>query len=209
MGFTSAWLITAHDDAFVAELAPRMRPHIEAAAGDPEGRRRWAGWERVAPLPHWREWRERWPEIGEDVRNFEELTAAGPLDAFYDGTDLGDDFCAMDDVWCVAADEVEPFHAVRSKEYAVAALFHALGPGRAARLPGWCGNFLLDSAAVRATLAQVEEAFSFSPEERAAAEEQDWSALDDGESALEGPLRCWREAAAAGLGLCGLAAHVY
>ncbi|MFC4517912.1 hypothetical protein [Streptomyces ehimensis] len=44
----------------------------------------------------------------------------------------------------------------------------------------------------------------------AAAEDQDW--LDhapDEESALTGPLRQWRHAAQAGLGLCGLSVLIY
>ncbi|MET7477152.1 hypothetical protein ABZT17_22660 [Streptomyces sp. NPDC005648] len=52
--------------------------------------------------------------------------------------------------------------SVQSKEWAVAALFHAIGPVRAALLPGWCGNFLLSSAEVRATLPDVERAQSVS-----------------------------------------------
>jgi hypothetical protein len=102
-----------------------------------------------------------------------------------------------------------PYFGVYTEDYAVAALFHALGPDRAALLPGWCGDFLLTSAEVRASLPQVEAAFAFTEQERAAAEAAVWLDDRDDEPVLAGPLRCWRDAAAAGLGLCGAAIHVY
>lgn len=83
--------------------------------------------------------------------------------------------------------------------------FHAVGPDRAALLPGWCGTFLLTSAEVRATLPDVERALAFRPVDRAVAERRDWLEYSAGEeSVLDGPLRLWRLAARRGLGLCGV-----
>ncbi|MGW0186324.1 hypothetical protein ACWDV7_11290 [Streptomyces sp. NPDC003362] len=85
--------------------------------------------------------------------------------------------------------------------------------GRAGLLPRadrGCGNFLLTSAEVRRTLPAVERALTFTPEARAAAEDQDWlDHGDDEESVPDGPLRMWRQAAADGRGLCGASVVIY
>ncbi|MFF8860549.1 hypothetical protein ACF08B_00670 [Streptomyces sp. NPDC015139] len=44
MGITTAWSISAHDDSFIAELAPRCLPLIEAERNEPLARDRWARW---------------------------------------------------------------------------------------------------------------------------------------------------------------------
>ncbi|MBT2470590.1 hypothetical protein J7E97_22655 [Streptomyces sp. ISL-66] len=114
----------------------------------------------------------------------------------------------MDDVWGEQSRE-GMFISVHSKEYAVTSFFHAIGPARAALLPGWCGNFLLTSAQVAQYLPDVERALAFTETERAAAVTQDWLGYSKGEEhVLDGPLRVWRVAANSGLGLCGLAAHL-
>ncbi|WP_189600639.1 hypothetical protein [Streptomyces lateritius] len=117
-------------------------------------------------------------------------------------------FHIVDDVWQGQSLD-GMFISVHSKQYAVASLFHALGPDRAALLPGWCGNFLLTSAEVRTYLPRVEHALSFGTVERALADAQDWLHYSKGEeSVLDGPLRVWRAAAQSGLGLCGVALHL-
>ncbi|UNO42679.1 hypothetical protein [Streptomyces sp. MST-110588] len=220
MGFTSAWLITSHDDDFIRDLEPRMRELIDTARALPASR---AGWERWAaePLPDWRSWyrnggggdqavREQADRVRERAESFFGLTSAGQFDELYDGRGPDDDFSVMTDVWGRHDEQVRPFAAVHSKEYPVAALFHALGSRRAALIPGWLGTFLLSAEQVRESLPRIEAAFSFSDEERALAEEQIWLDEDPGqEGVLDGPPRCWRQAAAHGLGLCGVYVHIY
>ncbi|MFG2874447.1 hypothetical protein ACGFYU_05440 [Streptomyces sp. NPDC048337] len=205
MGFTSVWSISSHEDRTISALTPRIRPALAADAADPEARRRWASWQR-APLPDQRTW---WtdPAHHDAIGSFQRLTGPGRhVDHLCDG-DSGFDMGY--DVWDHQADPGAAFASVHRKDYAVAALFHAIGPERAALLPGWCGNFLLDAAEVRRALPGVERALDLGPGERERAEAQDW--LDYGprqEGVLEGPLRVWRVAAVAGHGLCGLAFHV-
>lgn len=62
MGITSAWAITAHDDAFIGELAPRMLPLLDATRSAPAGQERWRRWERQ-PLP---DYRTRGTAVGRD-----------------------------------------------------------------------------------------------------------------------------------------------
>ncbi|MEV5311146.1 hypothetical protein [Streptomyces sp. NPDC052610] len=214
MGITSAWSISAHDDAFIGTLAPRLLPLIAAERGEPFARERWERWRRE-PLPDFRTW---WRPFGRSDRgeadalgSFHELTASGEhVQKMYDGLYPEDDFSLLTDVWDLVDGVEEIFLSVQSKEFALRSFFHAIGPDRAALLPGWCGNFLLTSAEVRRTLPAVERALAFTPEERAAAEDQDWLDYGDGEeSVLDGPLRMWRQAAADGRGLCGASVVVY
>ncbi|MFJ4776883.1 hypothetical protein [Streptomyces sp. NPDC088762] len=205
MGFTSVWSISSHEDPVIGELAPRVSAAIAADQACTEARGRWAAWER-APLPDRRTW---WtdPAHHDAIRSFQEMTRPGRhVD---DLCTVAPDFDVEQEIWDRRPDSGAMFTSVHRKEYAVAALFHALGPERAALLPGWCGNFLLDAAGVRRALPGVERALGFGPGERERAQAQDW--LDYGardESVLDGPLRVLRAAAAAGWGVCGVAFHV-
>ncbi|MFD6967343.1 hypothetical protein [Streptomyces sp. NPDC059979] len=209
MGFTSAWSISSHEDSVIGELAPRTAAAIEADRTCPRARRRWAAWQR-APLPDHRTWWTGTAADDDAIRSFQDLTRPGRhVDDLCVGA-ADPDFHVMEDIWDRQPDPAAMFVSLHRKEYPVSALFHALGPERAALLPGWCGNFLLTAAEVRRSLPQVERALGFGPGERERAERQDW--LDYGardESVLDGPLRAWRAAARAGLGLCGVACHVY
>ncbi|MFI1105221.1 hypothetical protein [Streptomyces melanogenes] len=215
MAFTSAWSVSAHDDGFINNaLAPRLLPLIAAERGDPLARERWDRWRRE-PLPDFRTW---WKPFGRSERqeadalnSFHELTASGEhVQKMYGGLSPEDDFCLLTHVWDLATDEGDLFLSVQSKEFALRSFFHAIGPVRAALIPGWCGNFLLPSAEVRQTLPAIERALDFTAEERAVAEEQDWLDYRDGEeSVLDGPLRMWRQAAGDGRGLCGVAVVIY
>ncbi|MFH9353163.1 hypothetical protein [Kitasatospora sp. NPDC017646] len=140
--------------------------------------------------------------------SFRELTAPGlNVDDLCSGL-VDPDFSAVDVVWADLPEKAL-FVSVKSKDYAVASFFHAIGPARAALLPGWCGNFVLTSAQVRQTLPRVERALAFTRDERSAADAQDWLYYSPSdECVLDGPLRLWRAAADNGLGLCGLAVHV-
>ncbi|KOG35659.1 MULTISPECIES: hypothetical protein [Streptomyces] len=213
MGFMSAWAISSHADETVGGLAPRLLPAMEADRAHPDAARRWRAWQRE-PLPDHRTWyapdRENVPvrvDIA-SIESFRALTAPGRrLDEVCGGT-ADPSFYALDDVWEGQSDD-SMFISVHSKEYAVSSLFHAIGPKRAAQLPGWCGTFLFTSEEVRDSLPLVERALTFTPAERAAAEAQDWLDYDEREeSVLDGPLRVWRAAADQGLGLCGVAMHV-
>ncbi len=201
MGFTSAWSISCHEDSVIADLAPRTAAAIEADRTCPGARRRWAAWQRD-PLPDHRTWWTGPPAEDEAIRSFQDLTRPGRH---------VDDLCAfevMDYLWQRQPDQELMFLSVHRKAYPVSALFHALGPERAALLPGWCGNFLLTAAEARRALPAVERALGLGPRERARAQGQLWLDPEPRESVLDGPLRAWRAAARAGLGLCGLAFHV-
>jgi len=212
MGFTSAWSLSAHDDSFIGTLAPRLLPLIAAERDEPLARERWERWEQE-PLPDFRTW---WNPFGRSggreadaLDSFLELTTGGGhVQKMYDGLPP-DDFSLLTDVWDLVTGPEEIFVSVQSKEFALRSFFHAIGPDRAAALPGWCGNFLLTSAEVHETLPDLERALGFTPHERAAAEAQDWLAYGkDEESVLDGPLRIWRHAAAHGRGLCGVSVVV-
>ncbi|MCX4986083.1 hypothetical protein [Streptomyces sp. NBC_00572] len=204
MGFTSAWAITGHTDEGIANLATQLLPAMRADRESPDAARRWQQWQR-APLPDYRIWYEN---HGAEIDSFRALTAPGShVDEMCSGgTDPA--FSAVYDVW-EGQSEDSMFITVHRKEYAVSSLLHALGPRRAVLLPGWCGTFLLTAAQVAEGLRHVERAFAFTPEERAAAEAQDWLDYAAGEeSVLDGPLRIWRTATHRGMGLCGLSVHL-
>ncbi|MFD8997880.1 hypothetical protein [Streptomyces abikoensis] len=213
MGITSAWAISAHHDSVISELAPRILPLIAAEREEPRAHERWARW-RHSPLPDHRTWYRisaQDSNLAHAISSFHRLTAPGEhIQRLYDDTSHEDEFHLADSVWARDESPKHMFLAIRSKDYALTSFFHAVGPARAAFIPGWCGNFLLTAAQVRDTLPNIERTLSFTPQERAAAEKQDW--LDyapDEESVLTGPLRQWRHAAQAGLGLCGLSVLIY
>ncbi|MFJ2191931.1 hypothetical protein ACIOJE_29025 [Kitasatospora sp. NPDC087861] len=210
MGFTSVWAITSHSDSFISDLSPRLLPAMEADRSQPRAQERWERWLQ-APLPDYRTWyRSSGSTLADNaaVESFRELTAPGlNVDDMCCG-EADPDFCVIDDVWTNQPGD-GLFASANSKEYAIASLFHAIGPARASLIPGWCGNFLLTSAQVRQTLPRVERALTFTEAERSAADAQDWLHYSPREeSVLDGPLRLWRAAAEIGLGLCGVAVHV-
>ena len=212
MGITTAWAITTHDDAFVTGLAPRMLPLLAADRDDPVARGRRQRWQRE-PLPDFRTWygHVHGTEQADAIDSFLALTSGGGrMEDMWSAPDSDDAFGVASDVWEESADTDHMFLSVQSKDFAVASLFHAIGPRRAALLPGWCGNFLLTPTEVAEALPVVEQALTFTAQERAAAEEQDWLHYgEDDESVLDGPLRVWRVAAAQRLGLCGVALTIY
>ncbi|MFF5970159.1 hypothetical protein ACFY7C_01405 [Streptomyces sp. NPDC012769] len=213
MGFMSAWGVSAHPDPVIARLAPRLLPAMKADREAPGARDRWRAW-RQAPLPDHRTWyagfggRGRSAAEGEAIESFRTLTAPGARVDELCGGISAPDFSVVDDVWD-GQDLDHVFVSVHSKEYAVSSLLHAIGPDRAALLPGWCGNFLLTADEARRALGRMEAALAFGAAERAAAEDQDWLYYSAGEeSVLDGPLRVWRAAVRDGLGVCGVALHL-
>ncbi|MER7107675.1 hypothetical protein [Streptomyces sp. NPDC000229] len=208
MGFTSAWAVTAHPDDVMADVRPHVLPRIERHRQFPETRRAWRAW-CADPLPDHRDWDalRQLPGKHEAITSFLRLTSMIPLDELHCSGDRG---VHLYDLWEGADDAVRPYLGFYRKDYAVSALFHAIGPERAALLPGWCGDFALTAEEVRRSLPAVEEALGFTPVERVAAEERIWlDDLPDDEPVLDGPLRCWREAADTGLGLLGVNVHLY
>ncbi|MFQ6196998.1 hypothetical protein [Streptomyces sp. NPDC000405] len=144
-------------------------------------------------MPDHRTWYSSTAEdstLAEAVTAFRQLMAGGEyMQTLYDGATPEDEFYVADDVWARDESPERMFLAVQSKDYAVASFFHAIGPERAALMPGWCGNFLLTADQVRETLPDIERALSFTSKELAAVVDQDW--LDyapDEESVLTGPL---------------------
>ncbi|MEU6893585.1 hypothetical protein ABZ934_17640 [Streptomyces sp. NPDC046557] len=162
MGFTSAWAISGHTDDTIAELTPRLLPALRADSGHPDAQRRWRQWQR-APLPD----RHTWHEADRAaVDSFYALTAPGHhLDDVCAGI-TDPTFYVVDDVW-EGQEQDGIFVSIHRKDYAVTSLFHAIGPTRAALLPGWCGNFLLTAAQVHQAQPRVERALTFTPPERA------------------------------------------
>lgn len=208
MGITSAWSITAHDDDVIASLVPRVQPLIERHRESPEAQRAWQAW-CADPLPDHRGWRDLPSRSvrAEAVAAFLRLTSEIPLNELHCCDDCG---FHLYDIWEASAEAVPPYVAVFTKDYALSALFHAIGPTRAAQLPGWCGDFLLTSDEVRRTLPAVEEALTFSLRDRVVVQERVWLDYhEDEEPVLDGPLRAWRQAASAGLGLFGANVHIY
>lgn len=198
MGITTAWSISAHDDAFIGELAPRLLPLIDAERGEPFAQERWERWTAGDPAD----------EPSAELLDL--LCGGGHVQKMYDGLSCDDPFSLLDDVWGQDGIEDRLFLSVHSKDWAVQSFFHAIGPARAALLPGWCGNLLLSSGDVRDALPRVERALSFSPAERAAAQGRDWLGHSPGdESVLDGPLRMWRLAADTGMGLCGVSCVIH
>ncbi|MFD5769381.1 hypothetical protein ACFWIN_26670 [Streptomyces sp. NPDC127049] len=214
MGFTSVWAVTAHPDPAIATFAAQLLPALREDSERPGARERWEAWRRT-PLPDHRTWYTAATPPGipradpAAIEAFHELTSPGPAVDEVCGGLRDPGFSVLDDVWGDDLDEEDAFLSVHSKEYAVASLFHALGPARAGLLPGWCGNFLLTAAETAATLPAVERAFSFTAAERAEAGTQDWLAYGEREeSVLDGPPRVWRAAVGKGYGLCGVAVHL-
>jgi hypothetical protein len=103
---------------------------------------------------------------------------------------------------------VEKYFVVTDRLNPTAALFHGLGPARAAALPGYFGSFLLNAAETREALPAVVQAFTLDAAEREAAviRMRDWATMGDdldAEALLRDFPRVWEEAVQNGLGLCG------
>ncbi|MFF3069855.1 hypothetical protein ACFVSN_00540 [Kitasatospora sp. NPDC057904] len=103
------------------------------------------------------------------------------------------------------------FAATARKANPFWALAYALGAEATLRLPGWFGDFLLDSAQVRACLPRAEEALALTGPRRRDVIERIHAWLDglgddpahDADTLLDGPLRVLRHAARTGQGIAG------
>ncbi|KAK1182901.1 hypothetical protein B7755_035065 [Streptomyces sp. NBS 14/10] len=201
MGMSSFWLVGALGEVAVAELAPLAVPAIEATAARSAAVGTWSRWERDAArgggaVPVWRE---------DGVYNTEDALRLSNLvdDSAFDAMDSSGKLHIMDWWDRLDTDTVQPFFESVRKDNPVAALFHGLGPERAALLPGWAGDAVFPADEVRRRLPAAEAALAVSgaERERALARIDDWPGEKEAEALLDGPLRVWRETAEAGLGL--------
>lgn len=199
MGMSSFWAVGALGDEDVAELAPRAVPAIEATAARALAVGAWKRWERDAArgggaVPVWRP---------DGYTTEEALHLYGMVDdSAFDALDGCRELHVME-WWDRFDDSVDPYVTSVRKGNPVAALFHGLGPVRAAALPGWAGDAVFTSAEVRRLLPAVEGAQALTGAERArvVARIGDWLYDEEPEELLDGPLRVWRDAAGAGTGL--------
>ncbi|MEU0844357.1 hypothetical protein ABZ370_33445 [Streptomyces sp. NPDC005962] len=199
MGMSSFWAVGALGAEDIGELARRAAPAIAAAAARPSAVAAWGRWERDAArgggaVPVW----------GADGYNTEEaLHLYGMVDdSAFDALDRSCELHVME-WWDRFDGDVDPFIVAVRKDNPVAALFHGLGPARAAALPGWAGDAVVTSAGVRRLLPAVEGAFALTGAERARALARigDWPGDQEPEELLDGPPRVWQDAAGAGMGL--------
>ena len=199
MGMSSFWAVGALGAEDIAELARRAGPAIEAAAARPSAVAAWERWERDAArgggaVPVW----------GADGYHTEAARHLFDMvnDSAFEALDRSCELHVME--WWERFDpDIEPYIGAARKDNPVAALFHGLGPARAAALPGWAGDAVLTSAEVRRLLPAVEGALAVTGAERTRvlARIDDWKFDEEHEELLDGPLRAWRNAAGAGAGL--------
>ncbi|MFJ9770559.1 hypothetical protein ACIRVF_04880 [Kitasatospora sp. NPDC101157] len=137
------------------------------------------------------------------------------LCAFFDSCRDGSD--AVEDLREAVVGRFRPeekeglFSAAARKANPFWALAYALGPDATLQLPGWFGDFLLDSRQVRACLPDAEEALTLTGARRREVVERihAWmTGLGDGpdhdaDALLDGPLRVLRHAARTGRGAAG------
>lgn len=103
------------------------------------------------------------------------------------------------------------FAATARKASPFSALAYALGPDATLQLPGWFGDFLLDSGEVGPRLREAEEALALTGSRRRDVVERIHAWMTglgddpghDAEELLDGPLRVLRHAARTGQGVAG------
>ncbi|MEU1800518.1 hypothetical protein [Streptomyces sp. NPDC019937] len=205
VGMSSFWAVGALAAEDIAELARRAAPAIAAAAARPSAIAAWGRWERDAARGGGavQVWRPDGYNTEEALRLYDMVN-----DSAFDAMDSDHELHVME-WWDRFDPDIEPYIAAVRKDNPVAALFHGLGPARAAALPGWAGDVVLTSDEVRRLLPAVEGALAVTGAERARvlARIDDWPGDKEPEDILDGPLRAWRNAAGAGAGL--LAARVW
>jgi hypothetical protein len=201
------WVIGPMREDQVARFTPHFQSALVRHAARPEIHAAWQAWcDDPALVPGRFRDPQRHPTYflpHPNVGAFEELAYAVP----WGDPEVAD----LDLLSARNYDEtVSGFVVSVRKGSPVAALFHGIGPARARLLPGWFGNFLLTPDEVRALRSQVESALTIPADEypRVLERVRDWlngmgdSGDEDAEKLLIGPMRIWRDAARAGLGLC-------
>ena len=202
------WLIAAMPEERVAEFAPPFQLAVARHAARPEHQAAWRAWcEHPDLVPGY---------FPDPKPGHPTLVSPHPAVAAFNALACDmpwDDPEAADlDLPCTNAYDttIDPVCVLVRKGSPVAALFHGIGPARARLLPGWMGNFLLTPAEVTVLRSRVEDALTIPAEEQSRVLERvrDWlngmgdSGDKDAEELVRGPLRCWRAAIDAGMGLC-------
>ncbi|MYS22483.1 hypothetical protein GA0115240_142136 [Streptomyces sp. DvalAA-14] len=207
MSVTGFWIVGVLPDADVARVRrvfPGHTPGTPTAAPWP-GRLDWWYGRSAAetffePTPHG-------PRPTDDALRWQEcVDVMRPVDE--SAEEVRDELMALvpqqegAGLFCAAARKGDPF----------APLGYALGPERMLRLPGACGEFLLDASEVRAALPAAEAALDLSRESRSTVIDRvrDWTtAMADAsghnaDDLIDGPLRVLRHAGQQGLGAVGM-----
>ncbi|MGW1052172.1 hypothetical protein [Streptomyces sp. NPDC002521] len=199
MGMSSWWAVGALSDEQVAEIASVAGPMIKEMGEHESARDAWSRWEKdvargggAVPVAR--------PDgyTTDAALQLYDMVNASAFDALDDACELH-----VMEWWERFDEDVEPFIVSVRKDNPVAALFHGLGPQRARILPGWAGDAVLTAAEVRGHLEAVESVLALSGAEReqVLGRIDDWPGDKKAAEFLDQPLRVWRQAAAAGLGL--------
>jgi len=204
MGFTGVWVVVALPDDELGRLfAPDGGLFVPPA--EVEGERAW--WEAVHE-------RGRAGGVVHRLWEDEDAVRLGQLiGGWYAETEAVEEFrgAVLDRV-----DERRPerfFAAATRKAFPFGALAYGVGPGAVLGLPGWFGEFALNSDQLRGRLPEFEAALGWSGEERERVLDRvrAWLVgLGDApdypaEELLDGPLRVARWAADRGWGVAGAA----
>ncbi|MFG1808161.1 hypothetical protein [Streptomyces sp. NPDC049040] len=193
------WAVGALGDEEVARIARVALPVIKEMGERASAREAWSRWERDAArgggaVQVWR------PDgyNTDEAHHLDDMLNASPFDALENSRELH-----VMRLWESFDESVEPFLASVRKDNPVTALFHGLGPKRAGVLPGWAGDAVLTAAEVRRHLDAVESVLALPAAEREQVLDRidDWPGHKDSADILDQPLRVWRHAASAGLGL--------
>lgn len=199
MGMSSWWAVGAMSDAEVAGIATVALPVIKEMGERPSARNAWSRWEQdvVRGGGAVSVWRPDGYNTNEALHLYD-MVNTSPFDALDDSCELH-----VMELWERFDEAVEPYITAVRKDNPVAALFHGLGPQRARVLPGWAADTVLTAAEVRAHVESVEAVLALSGAERkqALGRIDDWPGDKEPTDILDHPLRVWRQAAAAGLGL--------
>lgn len=203
MSVTGVWVVGVVAEAAVEE-ARRLFPDAARAHG---------AWpEASADADRWREWRStdstpEHPSHTGDIARFADAVE-GVRNAAAEADELQDHL-----LHAVPQQEGEgTFCATIPRGDSAAALLWGLGPDTIPQLPGCCGQFLFDAAAVRAALPAAEQALALPQPRRPQVTARIRLFLDemadapncDVDELIDGPLRVLRHAARTGVGAAGL-----
>lgn len=212
MGATGLWVVGTLPDEELRELLRTAARTPPPPAPDRAG--------LAAELAWWRgragESLFREPAPGEQDQSAGEdaYRLCAFLDSCRDGSEAVEDFREVVMEHFHAQDQEGLFAAVARKANPFWALAYALGPDATLQLPGWFGDFLLDSREVRACLPEAEQALTLTGARRREAVERihTWMTRlgddpgHDADALLDAPLRVLRHAAHTGRGVAG---HTY
>ncbi|MFI0718439.1 hypothetical protein [Streptomyces sp. NPDC021224] len=205
MSALGVWVVGVLADEAVEEARRRFPDAARAHGTWPEalaGTDRWSG-----PFPAWSGGAPEPPLHAADIARFTDAVEGARNDES-DADELQDHL-----LHALPPQEGEgTFCAAVPRGDGAAALMWGLGPDATPRLPGCCGQFLLDAAQVRAALPPAEQALALPPPRRAlaAARIRLWLAETandpdcDIDELLDGPLRVLRHASRTGVGAAGL-----